>query len=70
MFQLDLPQSKTYKSKIVILIKIIVTKKFNKINLNVFTANRNLNFRSIIKNKSKTKLMLFVLKVYERSHET
>lgn len=40
-------------------------------NLNVCTANRNLNFRSIIKkNKSKTKLMLFVLKVYERSHET
>ena len=39
-------------------------------NLNVYTTNRNLNFRSIIKNKSKTKLMLFVLKVYERSHET
>jgi len=25
-------------------------------NLNVCTANRNLNFRSIIKNKSKTKI--------------
>jgi len=26
MFQLDLPQSKTYKSKIIMLIKIIVMK--------------------------------------------
>lgn len=33
-------------------------------NLHDNTANRNLNFRSIIKNK----LTLFVLKVYERDH--